>query len=489
MDKKKVTKAAYRKSLYHFVWKAFQTLYPGKEFMQANHIKLMCHVLTQMLENPGRKELITLPPRYCKSFVVSICFVAWVMGKNPGTKILVASYGDALANEHAEAFKMLVNSEWYKDLFPKFELKCKRLANLTTTSGGYRKAISVNGAVTGFGADIIIVDDIIKAADARSEVEREKAKNYLNEGLFSRLDSKKKGHVVAIQQRFHEDDPAAYMADKGFNLLCLRAIAEDDEEWDIGYDEPWIRKRNEPLFPQLEDLKTLKETKALLTASVFSAQYQQNPVNAGGNQISWQAVGFYNNPYRRADYLKIIQSWDTACTNEPTSDYSACVTMGYHVSGQWHVLDVHRGRYDFNTLEAKAIQMVDKWGPHCVLIEKANSGYALWDRIHRTFKPNRPSLKQLRVIGMTPRLGKEERVFINQGWLEQKKALLPKKTPWLADLRHELVAFPAGRHDDQIDALFQIFEFLEMPTGRGFMNRNPETGRSYGSRRPRRRAA
>ncbi len=479
--------ALCRKSLFHFTWKAYDTLYPGNNFKDGKHIRLMCHTLKKMLEQPGRCELMTLPPRYCKSFVASICFVAWVMGKNPALKVLVASYGDTLAIEHAQTFKALVETEWYQSIFPAFKLKSLKAANLTTTVRGYRKAISVNGAVTGLGADLIIIDDIIKAADARSDVERERARNFLNEGLFSRLDKKDTGHIIAIQQRFHEDDPAAYMAEIGFNLLCLRAIAEEDEEWDIG-DDVWRRKRNEPLFPELEDLATLEEIKKRVTPSVFSAQYQQNPISPGGNQVSWQSVGFYNGLFRRADYLKIIQSWDTACTNEPTSDYSVCVTAGYHVTGVWHVLDIHRGRYDFTTLEAKAIQMAHVWDPHCVVIETANTGHALWDRVKRAFQGGRPNPDQKRIFGMNPRLGKEERVFIHQGWLEEKKALLPEQAPWLADFRHELLAFPAGRHDDQIDALFQIFEFLETPRGRGFMNRNPETGRARGSRRIRRAA-
>lgn len=479
--------AIYRTDLYSFVRRAFETLYPRKEFLHANHVRLLCYTLQKMLDSPGECHLITMPPRYSKSFTVSICFAAWVMGKYPAMKILVASYGDTLATQHAMTFKELVQSEWFEGLFPDFRLANDKTGHLRTTAGGSRYAISLGGAATGFGADIIIVDDIMKASEAHSQAKREEAQRYFDETLFSRLDKKKEGHIVAIQQRVHEDDPAAYMATKGFKQLCLKAIAEEDEEWDL-MDDTWSRKRNEPLFPELEDLATLEEIRTRLTPRVFSAQYQQNPVSAGGNQISWQSVGFYTGQYRRADYLKIIQSWDTACTNEPTSDYSVCVTAGYHVSGVWHVLDIHRGRYDFTTLEAKAIQMVHAWDPHCVLIETANTGHALWDRVRRAFQGNRPNPDQKRILGMNPRLGKEERVFIHQGWLEGKKALLPEQAPWLADFRHELLAFPAGRHDDQIDALFQIFEFLETPRGRGFMNRNPGTGRARGSRRIRRAA-
>ncbi len=487
MKSKRTFNALCRESLFHFTWKAYETLYPGKSFFEAKHIRLMCHTLTKMLEQPGRCELITLPPRYCKSFVVSICFVAWVMGKTPNLKVLVASYGDALALEHAQTFKALVETEWYQSVFPAFKFKSPKVANLTTTARGFRKAISVNGAVTGLGADIIVIDDIIKAADARSDVERERARNFLNEGLFSRLDKKDTGHIVAIQQRFHEDDPAAYMAEIGFNLLCLRAIAEENEEWDLG-DEIWQRKRNEPLFPQLEDIATLETIKSRITPAVFSAQYQQNPINPGGNQISWQQIGFYSGPRPRNEYLKVLQGWDTASTAEPTSDYSACVTLGFHISGIWHVLDIHRARYAFYDLEEAAARMITRWSPQYILIESANTGFALIDRLRQRFKSRRPSLTDMQIQGMSPLIGKSERFFARQDWLEQQRVLLPEAALWLSDFRHELLAFPSGRHDDQIDAMFQLFEFLETPRGRGFMNRNPVTGRSPGSRSRRRSA-
>jgi predicted phage terminase large subunit-like protein len=410
------------------------------------------------------------------------------MGKNPELKVLVASYGDTLALEHAQAFKALVETEWYQAVFPAFKLKSPKVANLTTTSRGFRKAISVNGAVTGLGADIIVIDDIIKAADARSEVEREHARDFLNEGLFSRLDKKDTGHIVAIQQRFHEDDPAAYMAQIGFNLLCLRAIAEEDEEWDIG-GQIWHRRRNEPLFPELESLATLEAIRQRVTPAVFSAQYQQNPINPGGNQISWQQVGFYPAPYPRSEYIKVLQGWDTASTAEPTSDYSACATLGLHISGEWHVLDIHRARYTFFDLEEAAARMINRWSPQYVLIESANTGYALIDRLRQRFRIYRPSRKAMHIHGMPALMGKSERFFARQEWLEKRRVLLPESSPWLSDFRHELLAFPSGRHDDQIDALFQLFEFLETPRGRAFMNRDPETGRSPGSRRLRRRYA
>lgn len=479
--------AACRSSLFLFCWKAFEVLYPGKEFFPAKHIRLLCITLEAMLKEPGASQLITMPPRYCKSFVVSICFAAWVMGKNPAMKVLVASYGDALAGEHAEAFRTLVESEWFHQMFPLFELSTSRPMDLKTSKGGFRKAISVGGAATGLGADLIIIDDIIKASDANSEIERERAKNYFDQTLFSRLDKKKNGHIVAIQQRFHEDDPAAYLAAKGFKHLCLRAIAEEREEWDLD-GEVWVRERNDVLFPELEDLQTLEAMRVRITPAVFSAQYQQNPINPGGNQISWQSVQFYNPEIPREEYFKIVQSWDTACTDEPTSDYSVCATLGYHLSGRWHILDIHRERYSYADLERTALAMARRWRPSLILVECANTGYALFNKLKLQLLPARPNPDQILIWGITPHLGKRERFFVHKRWFEEGMVLLPETASWLADFRHEILAFPTGRYDDQIDAVIQILEFLDQPRGRAFMNRDPETGRHRNPSRSRRRA-
>lgn len=481
--------ALYRNNLYYFVLRAFNELYPTRATHYAKHIKLLCHTLQEMLEHPGECPLISMPPRYAKSFVTSICFVAWAMGRNPELKILVASYGDALANEHALTFRNLVTSNWFQDLFPAFELKNEKANHLKTTHGGERFAISVAGAATGFGADIIIVDDIIKAADANSQTKRDEAKRYLDETLFSRLDRKDRGHIVAIQQRFHEDDPAAYMETKGFTKLCLKAIAEENEEWDLG-DEIWIRNQNEALFPELETIETLEAIRLRITPSVFSAQYQQNPINPGGNIISWHNIQRYAaNEVNYADYVGIIQSWDTACTNHENSDYSACATLALHLYTQkWHLIDMHRSKPSYIELERKAIEFARKRKPICIVVECANTGYALCNKLRSELMPHRPNPNDPIVYGMTPRLSKEQRFFTHQNWFEEGKILLPDNAPWLPDFQRELIAFPSGRYDDQIDAVLQALELLETPRGQAIMNRDPETGRLRTNRRPRRYA-
>ena len=479
--------ALCREKLFYFVWGAFKVLYPGQKFHPAKHMELLCYTLEQVVSNPGKNLLVTMPPRYAKTFIISICFVAWQMGKDPTTKFLVASYGEGLAADQADLFKKLVESAWYKRLFPSMKINPKRSrpTDIQTTQGGRRKAISAGGEATGFGADIVIIDDIIKAQDAQSDVERQNKKNYFDQTLLSRINNKKLGHVIANQQRFHEDDPAAYLLTKDFDELCLRAIAEDDERWVID-NQVWERKRGEALYPELEDLKTLENIKKRVTAPVFSAQYQQNPVNPGGNQISWNKISFYPKILPRTEYIWVVQTWDTACSANPDSDYSACATIGYTKAKKWHLLEIHRGQYEYTNLRQNADYMIQKWRPDRVIIERASTGISLVSDLNEMFPAGRQSsLYSMMIHSMSHSTDKETRVYLNKDWLEEGRILLPESASWLPDFRRELLAFPSGLHDDQVDALFLAFEYLETPRGKSFVNRDPLTGRTRTNRRRR----
>jgi hypothetical protein len=144
---------------------------------------------------------------------------------------MVASYGADLASKHARDFRAVLSSPDYQRLFPKTRIHPKRNTELEvmTTARGMRKAVSVGGPVTGFGARVLIVDDLMKAADAQSETERQRVKEFFDQTLYSRMDEKADGIIIAIQQRLHEDDFAGHLIDKGFEHLSLPAIAEEDE--------------------------------------------------------------------------------------------------------------------------------------------------------------------------------------------------------------------------------------------------------------------
>ncbi len=221
--------ALRRQSFYAFVIEVFRVLHPGKPLAKAPYLEAMCFQLQEVAEERKRHLLITVPPRHLKSVCTSVALVAWMLGHNPSHKVIVASYGEDLARRHAADFRTVMQSPMYRRLFPgtRIEPRSNRADEIRTTRGGGRKAVSLGGAVTGFGADLIIIDDLMKAQDALSERRREEVREYFEQTLYSRLDDKKHGRIIAIQQRLHEDDFAGYLVEKdSFEHLNLPAIAE-----------------------------------------------------------------------------------------------------------------------------------------------------------------------------------------------------------------------------------------------------------------------
>src|SRR5262249_2853565 len=188
-----------RSDLYSFVWKAFETLHPGESFIAAKHVEAICWHLQQVAEGCIRRLLITVPPRHLKSICTSVGFAAWMLGRNPALKLLVASYGQDLAAKHARDFRTVVEVSWYQQVFPCLRPHPKRNteSEFMTIDRGLRKAVSLGGVVTGHGADILIIDDMMKVDEVRSETERQRVHEFYEQTLFFRLNDKQNGAIIA----------------------------------------------------------------------------------------------------------------------------------------------------------------------------------------------------------------------------------------------------------------------------------------------------
>jgi predicted phage terminase large subunit-like protein len=464
IDDTELDRDLMRENLFYFVWEVCQLLNPSKEFIPNWHVRAICHQLERVARGECTRLLITIPPRHLKSISTAVAFVAWLLGRDPALRIMVASYGHDLAGNHARDCRTVMESDFYRALFPKTRLFHARELELGTNLGGGRKAVSRSGSATGFGADVIIVDDLMKAGDANSPAEREAAKECFEQTLVSRLNDKRNGIIIVIQQRLHEDDLANHVLEKGtFEHLNLRAIAEDDEAHVIGRDpltgEDALhhRARGEALFPQMESLEVLERTRREMGNMAFSAQYQQNPTAPGGNRIQLQYFGAHEKGEADRDWFQcVVQSWDTALSEEETSDYSVGTTWGYR-EGDWYLLDVARERLNFSALKRRVVGLKRRWRADRVIIERAGTGLSL---LHE--------LRQEEEDGwiytwLTPKLDKLTRLEVEAAKLETGRFLLPRRAEWLDAFRRELQAFPNGRYDDQVDSMTQFLRWTGLP--------------------------
>jgi predicted phage terminase large subunit-like protein len=457
--------AALRMHLYYFTRKAFGTLHPGQPFIPAWHVATMCRQLERVATGDSRRLLITVPPRHLKSRCASVAFVAWMLGRDPSLRVMVASYGHDLATKHTRDFRAVITSAWYQWIFPDLTIHPKRNTEteIMTTRMGGRRAVSLGGPTTGFGADILIIDDLMKAGDAHSETERARVKEYYEQTLFSRLNDKSTGRIVAIQQRLHEDDLAGYLIDKGnFEHLNLKAIAEEDETFQLTHGRLIHRQKDDPLFPAREPRATLEEIRREIGPFAFSSQYQQEPVPPEGNHLRWEWFGTYEEAPLREAFQMVVQSWDTAVTAEPTSDFSVCTCWGFR-EGYWFLLDLVRERLEYPALQRHVVDMAKRWLADKIIIEYANSGIPLVRELR--------AAGSMRVVGYTPRLDKLVRFSAQGAKLETGRFLLPRTAPWLPALKRELLGFPNTRYDDQVDSVTQFLEWTGSRNGAAWRER------------------
>lgn len=418
------------------------------------HIDAMVHRLERLAKGDIRRLVITLPPRHGKSELVSGSFPAWILGNDPAAKITIVSYGLELAVPLVDKARSIVKHANYRKLFPGLELRKgkDRSDHFEVSGGGSVRAASRGGVMTGLGTHFLIVDDFHKAGESLSVVEREKAIETFRTTFFNRFDDLADGRIVIVQQRIHEDDLAGWALRLGnWDHLNLPAYAEQDEDIPLPRAQVWHRRKGDVLAPALAPAEYLEEQRLMMGARHFGAQFQQNPVIADGGLIDLNWFSQYDEPQPRRYYHKVVQSWDPAITERITSDYSVGMTWGYR-DGEWHLLDLLRVQYAFTRLTERVIGWHRQWQADALIIEGASIGHALYDQVKNADLPGL-------IRCPSPRLSKLDRLAGCTVQLQTGTFHLPATAPWLPDLRRELLAFPDGRNDDQVDALTQFVEF------------------------------
>jgi predicted phage terminase large subunit-like protein len=452
-DSQALLKAALRRDLGAFIAKVFQTVSPGDEYLHNWHINAIVHELMEMHRGGERRLIITQPPRSLKSICTSVGYNAWALGHNPSMRIADVSYSQELATVFARQFRAVVTSDWYRSLFPQMRLLKDTETECVTTKGGGRFAVAVGGSFTGRGADVIIIDDPMKADEAQSEKARAAVNSWYGTTLVSRLDDKNDGAIILVMQRLHEDDLAGkLLREGGWRHLNLPAIAEDDQEIPIGPGVVHRRRKGEVLHPERESLEALEKIKREMGSLTFSAQYLQQPVPIEGNVIKRDWLKWYDTLPSSG---QIVQSWDIASTTTGASDWSVCTTC-LIVKRSYYLVDVWRERVEFPQLRRRLIALARNYAPDALLIEQTGPGLHLVQELKANPEPGVPV-----PIGIKPEGDKLVRMESQSARFEAGQVFLPKEAPWLSGFLHELLAFPNARYDDQVDSVSQFLNWAE----------------------------
>jgi predicted phage terminase large subunit-like protein len=449
--------ALTRSDFQIFVERVYAEFNPGSTFLDNFHIPIITTNLEAVRQGKITRLIFTFPPRSLKSIIVSVAFPAWILGHDPTKKILVASYGQELAEELSRACRAVMQSAWYQRLFPTTRLDPSRLAAhaFETTAGGCRRAASVGGSLTGFGADLIIIDDPLKPDQALSEVERNRANNWFGNTVVTRLNSQKTGAIVVVMQRLHEDDFVGHILKlDSWDVLSFPAVAQEDEVHVV--ETPYgtfthRRREGEALHPERESLRELERLRQALGPEQFAAQYLQAPMPQGGEVIKLDWFRRYTPDQLPASFEQVLQSWDPSGKVKAVNDPSVCTTWGIYARALW-LVDVFRARLEYPELKQAIIARAQHFKASTVLIEEEGSGIALLQDLKREGLTT--------VQGMLPVADKIMRMRMQIAMIKNGFVHIPQNVPWLPDYSHELIMFPKGKHDDQVDSTIQALQWF-----------------------------
>jgi len=451
--------AILRNDLTSFIDRSFYELNPQANFQPSPYIELLAATLEKCRTGETKRLIINLPPRTLKSHAATVAFSAWLLGHEPTSQIICASYGQDLADKHARDCRALVGSDFYRRLFPRTVLsEAKQSVNdFMTTQQGFRMATSVGGVLTGRGADVIILDDILKPEDALSETRRRAANDWYFNTLLSRLNSKEHGVIIIVMQRLHQEDLVGEVTERElWEVLSLPAIATDDECYpyrSLFGEYSFTRKTGEALHPERDSVETYRKIRELIGEYNFESQYQQSPIPRDGGLIKRDWLKFYSPEEQPKNFRMIVQSWDTANKAGELNDFSVCTTWG--IDGKrFYLLHVHRMRMTFPILKRAAKELYERFKPRKIIIEDKASGTSLIQELKREglygvepYQPPPGSDKSMRTVGQSMKL-------------ESGQVLLPTNAPWLDDYVRELTGFPGTKFDDQVDSTTQALDFM-----------------------------
>tara|TARA_R110002110_G_scaffold30008_4_gene106810 strand:- start:978 stop:2198 length:1221 start_codon:yes stop_codon:yes gene_type:complete len=334
------------------------TKYMWPAFIEGRHHKIMADAFERIAKGDLKRLIVNMPPRHTKSEFASYLLPAWFLGQYPDKKVIQTAHTAELSVGFGRKVRNLVDEDDFKKVFPKLALRAdsKAAGRWSTSKGGEYFAIGVGGAVTGKGADLLIIDDPHSEQEGQSIDPSvfDKTYEWYTSGPRQRLQPG--GAIVIVMTRWH-------MRDLTGKIVKASTQREGVDEWEI-IEFPALMPSGNPLWPEFWSLKELEALKNELPSSKWNSQYQQAPTAEEGALVKkeWWKVWEEEHP-PQCDF--VIQSWDTAFLKTERADYSACTTWGVFYApddeGRTRpniiLLDAYKERLEFPELKKVAYEM------------------------------------------------------------------------------------------------------------------------------------
>ena len=411
------------------------------DFIEGRHHKKIADQFNRLARGDINRLIINMPPRHTKSEFASYLLPAWMIGRNPKLKIIQTTHTTELAVRFGRKAKHLIDSEDYKKFFKTTLREDSQAAGRwETEQGGEYFAAGVGSAITGRGADLLIIDDPHSEQDAMNPEALERAYEWYTSGPRQRLQPG--GKIVVVMTRWSQKD----LTEK-----LIRAQKEiKSDKWEV-IQFPAIMPDNKPVWPQYWKLEELEAVKASLSISKWNAQWMQNPTAEEGSIIKREWWRVWDKPYIPVlDH--IIQSYDTAFLKKESADYSAITTWGVFYpdadsNANLILLDAFKDRLEFPDLRRRALEQYYYWRPDTVVVESKASGLPLTYELRKMGIP---------VVNFTPSRGNDKHSRVNSvAPLFESGLIWAPNEKFAEEVVEECAAFPNGDHDDLVDSMTQ----------------------------------
>ena len=420
------------------------------EFICGRHHEIFAQKLEDVANGKINRLIVNMPPRHTKSEFCSTYFPAWIMGKQPNRKIMQTTHTGELAVRFGRKVRNMMDSVEYKRIFDNVELQAdsKSAGRWETNKGGEYFAAGVGGAITGRGADLLIIDDPHSEQDALSPSALESCWEWYTSGPRQRLQPG--GAIIVVMTRWSTIDLTAKLLDA--------QKEEAADQWEVVEFPAIFPDTNDSLWPEFWDITELEKVKASLPVQKWNAQWMQNPTSEEGSIIKreWWNIWEYD---EMPPVSYIIQSYDTAFSKKENADYSAISTWGVFRPTPDSpdcliLLDAQKGRWDFPELKRIAFNEYKYWEPDMTLIEAKASGTPLTHELRRLGIP---------VVNYSPTRGhdKSTRMHSVAPIFESQLVYAPQRK-FAEEMIEECASFPFGKNDDLCDTMTQaLMRFRE----------------------------
>ncbi len=459
----RVLSAILRINFASFISKVFYTLNPGAEFSANWHINLIADYLEQVYLGNIKRLIINIPPRMLKSICVSVAWPVWLLGHQSAYRIINTSYSNVLSVKHSLDCRLIINSQWYKNLFTNTVIATNTQHKFSTTRNGFRFATSVGGSVTGEGADILIIDDPHNPTHINSAKMRQKAIDWYEQTLCTRLNNPDKGAIVIVMQRLHENDLSGYLLNKNpdkWHVLKIPIFANYDNVFDIA-GKKYFFFHDTLLDEKRISFDYLNNLKKELGVNNFFAQYLQTPIAHETKILALSDIVFCEILPENFDWY--CQSWDTAIKVGQQNDFSVCTTWGIK-DDKYYLIDVFRKKLIYPKLKMKMQELSNKFKPRIIIIEDKASGQSLIQDLKEEGEVN--------IVAFKPKLDKETRFVTIVDRFQNGKVILFKYMNSIELVILELTNFPKSDNDDIVDSVSQFLHYIQRVSNKEVRIRN-----------------